>query len=592
MKAVIFNSGLGSRMGKLTSNKPKCMVELYNGETIFERQLRILGECGITEFVITTGPYREQLVKKASLYPEYKITWVDNPNYMNTNYIVSMNNAYAYLDEEILLLHGDLVFNRGLIKKLLADKRKSLCLFHETKELPKKDFKGRFKDGILKEVSVSVFGEDCYAFQPLYKLGREDIALWKKEVARFVQAGKTNVYAEEALNNITDGISIYGMSYRDDYIEEIDNEEDYVRVSEEIRFWDYREQHIEMNASFTDVLKRYVNTGEKMFAVCTKSQIKNLSVSMQDYDITIFSEYSPNPRYEEIQKGTELFRQGDYKTIISLGGGSAIDVAKCIKMHSTISESDFLNQKYIYNPVRHISIPTTAGTGSESTEIAVMYLKGEKKSVEHGSILPDVVILDDSLLSTLPDYQKKITMLDAFCQGIESYWSKGATKESKAYAAKCITLILENYKGYLHDSKGAVNNIMLAANYSGKAINISRTTSAHAMSYKLTSLYGIGHGHAVALCIMPIWRLLYHKSKRDESLYQTLQKLSLAMGFDRIEDSISQAEAMMQSLNLPPVKIKSDDIQMLANAVEPGRLSNNPVQFTLREIEDLYREMC
>ncbi len=238
MKAIIFNSGIGSRMGNLTKDKPKCMVKLYNGETIFERQIRILSECGINDFIVTTGPYKESIIETADKYSELNFTFVENSNYMNTNYIVSMNNACKFLDDNVLLMHGDLVFNKRLIEKILRDKRESICLFNEKKELPKKDFKGKFQGNILKEVSVDIFDDNCYAFQPLYKLSKKNIKMWKKKVAEFVKNGNTKVYAEEALNKITDKITIYGMSYKDDYIEEIDNEDDYNRVSKEIKLFD------------------------------------------------------------------------------------------------------------------------------------------------------------------------------------------------------------------------------------------------------------------------------------------------------------------------------------------------------------------
>ena len=244
MKAIIFNSGLGSRMGNLTSNKPKGMVELYNGETVFERQIRILSDCGIKDFIITIGPFKEQLYEVADKFKNLNFQFVANENYKNTNYIVSMNNANEYLNDDVLLLHGDLVFNKSLVIKLLENKNKSVCLYNEEKALPEKDFKGRFKDNKLLEVSVNIFDDDCYAFQPLYKLEKNDLQLWKEKVAEFVKAGNVRVYAENALNEITDNMSIYGMSYKDDYIDEIDNEEDYIRVSSEIKHSDYKEQEI------------------------------------------------------------------------------------------------------------------------------------------------------------------------------------------------------------------------------------------------------------------------------------------------------------------------------------------------------------
>lgn len=246
MKAIIFNSGIGSRMGDLTKDKPKCMVELYNGETIFERQIRILSSCGINEFIVTTGLYKERLVDVSKNYKHLDFKFVENLNYKDTNYIVSMNNCYDLLNEDVILLHGDLVFNEQLIHKIINNKNKSVCLYNEEKELPQKDFKARFHNNILKEVSISIFDKNCYAFQPLYKLSKEDIYAWKSKVKEFVENGQVNVYAENALNEITDKISIIGMSCKDDYIDEIDNQEDYNRVSNEIKYYDYQEQNIEI----------------------------------------------------------------------------------------------------------------------------------------------------------------------------------------------------------------------------------------------------------------------------------------------------------------------------------------------------------
>lgn len=238
MKAIIFNSGLGSRMNALTENNPKCMVKLYNGETIFERQIRILSSCGIKDFIITTGPFKEQLYSLCNSFENLNFTFVSNDEYKTTNYIVSMNNANKYLDDDVLMLHGDLVFNKNIILKLLDNKNTSVCLYNEEKPLPEKDFKGRFKSNKLIEVSVNIFDSDCYAFQPLYKLSKKDLQLWKNKVAEFVKMGNVKVYAENALNEITDKTNIYGMSYKDDYVEEIDNEKDYYRVSTEIEKYD------------------------------------------------------------------------------------------------------------------------------------------------------------------------------------------------------------------------------------------------------------------------------------------------------------------------------------------------------------------
>lgn len=132
MKALIFNSGIGKRMGELTKNSPKSMVKLLNGETIFERQIRILSECGIKDFVITTGPFEDQLVNvtKKDAYKNLSFKFVHNDLYAETNYIYSCYLAKKYLDDDLLTLHGDLVFNKNLVIKMLKDQRKSLGLIN------------------------------------------------------------------------------------------------------------------------------------------------------------------------------------------------------------------------------------------------------------------------------------------------------------------------------------------------------------------------------------------------------------------------------------------------------------------------------
>lgn len=591
MKVIIFNSGIGNRMGTLTKNNPKCMVKLYNGETIFERQIRILSDCGIKDFIVTTGPFKEQLYEIANKYKELNFNFVDNPEYGTTNYIVSMNYAYDFLDDDMLLLHGDLVFNKNLVFKVLNNKNKSVCLYNEEKELPEKDFKGRFKDNILKEVSINIFDSYCYAFQPLYKLSKNDITLWKNKVKEFVDKGITNVYAENALNEITKQISIYGMSYKDDYIDEIDNEQDYIRVSNEIKYFDYQEQKLENTDDYTSILSKYINKNENIFIVCGNILKENILNKLKNINsnITIFSDFTSNPKYEDIKKGIDLFKSTHCNKIISIGGGSTIDVAKCIKLFSTLDDdNDFLIDKFNYNNIVHIAIPTTSGTGSESTQIAVIYHNGKKLSIDHGSILPQIAILDYNFLTTLSDYQKKSTLLDALCQAIESYWSNGATNKSKEYSIKCIDLILENYKSYLSNNNISLKNMLLASNYSGRAINISRTTAPHSMSYKLTSLYNISHGHAVALCLIPCWNLLLKKSETNNGLKETLNSLSRVLNQNSILESINYISNLITELNLPKIEIKSSDLDNLVSSVNIERMNNNPIPFSKEELYNLY----
>ena len=147
--------------------------------------------------------------------------------------------------------------------------------------------------------------------------------------------------------------------------------------------------------------------------------------------------------------------------------------------------------------------------------------------------------------------------MDALCQCIESLWSKKATKESRKNALKGLKLFKENYKGYLSLDNEAIMNIQVAANYSGKAINISETTAAHAMSYKLTSLYNIPHGHAVAICMNSIFnnckvRIKYKDLDVKKIFYSVLDYFALSTN---VEISKEEFDILVESVN--PVRLKN-----------------------------------
>lgn len=594
MKALILNSGRGTRLGGLTAERPKCMLELNNGETILGRQLRLLGECGIREFVITTGPYPEQIEAVAEAFSGYQITLVPNPDYESTNYLVSMAYAKDCLAGDVLLLHGDLVFNKAIVQNLLDCKAASACLYHEEKPLPEKDFKAVFDGESLRQVGTGLFGAECYAFQPFYKLEHSVMSQWLEQIDRFILAGHVTVYAEEALNCLLDKLSITRLSYRDHYVEEIDNREDYIRVAEEIRSFDYQEQLIDCSGELGPALNKRLESwhARRLFVVCGSSAIAALKplLAAGGYDCVMFGGYRPNPELEDIKKGVRIFNDSGCDTIVSAGGGSTMDVAKAIKLLSAAhSEADFLANRHNYNPIRHLAIPTTGGSGSESTRFAVLYHQGVKQSIAHDSILPDAVILSARLLETLPDYHKKATLLDALCQAIESYWAKSAGGESQAYAAQAISLILSNYRGYFNHEEKAATQILLASNLSGRAINLSRTTLPHAMSYQLTKMYGISHGHAVGLCLGTVWQdLLTYRAHAPAHLDSTLESLGQLFGGSSAAEAVGIYRKLYDEMDLETPRAGLSRLSALAASVDSERSGNHPVSYDTAGVLRLY----
>ena len=322
-----------------------------------------------------------------------------------------------------------------------------------------------------------------------------------------------------------------------------------------------------------------------------------------------FSDFASNPLEESVLKGVDLFTKEACDTLVAVGGGSSIDVAKCIKLYAKVPETKL------------IAIPTTAGTGSESTRFAVIYAQGKKQSITDDCIVPDFAILEPSVLESLPLYQKKCTMMDALCQGLESWWSVNSTDASRTISRRAVQMILSNWHEYLASggthlsggvaARGHVNGrgptfgwegwseaepgrkvsapeaIMEAANLAGQAICITQTTAPHAFSYKLTSMYGLPHGHAVAICLPEIWDFILANIEKcsDPRGAQYLQDV-----FEEISQLITPEgfRALLAELELTAPSAAEGDIAILAASVNPIRLANNPVPISQQEAGEIY----
>ena len=234
MKALIMNSGLGSRMGDITSKHPKCMTEIDYNETIISRQLSLLKECGITEIVMTTG-YFDDILKEYcdKLGLNINITYVNNPKYRETNYIYSIYCAKDYLHDDIVMMHGDLVFTLNILKKIIQSD-KSVMTVSSTTPLPEKDFKAVIKDGKIEKVGVNFF-DSAMTAQPLYKIKKEDWEVWLNSMINFCENNNVKVYAENAFNEVSDKCLIYPIDIKDELCSEIDNPEDLKTVSNKLK---------------------------------------------------------------------------------------------------------------------------------------------------------------------------------------------------------------------------------------------------------------------------------------------------------------------------------------------------------------------
>ncbi len=317
--------------------------------------------------------------------------------------------------------------------------------------------------------------------------------------------------------------------------------------------------------------------------------------------ITEFSDFTPNPLYESVVKGVRLFRSEACDAIFAVGGGSAMDVAKCIKLYSNMEgdgeDGSFLRQKAEPNAIPFLAMPTTAGTGSEATRYAVIYYEGNKQSVTSESFIPETVLMDPNALKTLPVYQKKSTMMDALCHAVESFWSVNSTQESREYSRAAIRGVLENMEGYLAGTPEGNAGMLMAAHTAGKAINITQTTAGHAMCYKITSLFHAAHGHAAILCDRVLFDWMIRNTGKcidprgEAYLKETLDEIGRAMGCADAEGGAAKLQEIFKGLELPVPHASGEEFEELKTSVNPVRLKNHPIALDIDTIDALYHRI-
>ncbi len=235
MKALILNSGLGSRMGDYTKTHPKCMTDLVNGQTIIEMQLRLLVNNGINEVVITTGYYDKVLEDYCkSLNLPIKFYFIKNPIYDQTNYIYSIYCAREILtDDDLILMHGDLVFEQCVLKKVIDNKR-SCMVVSSTTPLPEKDFKAVISNDKILKVGIEFF-ENVITAQPLYKLNSCDWQIWLDKIIEFCENNQRKCYAENAFNQVSDKCNVYMLDVKNHLCVEVDTPSDLISVNNKLK---------------------------------------------------------------------------------------------------------------------------------------------------------------------------------------------------------------------------------------------------------------------------------------------------------------------------------------------------------------------
>lgn len=319
-----------------------------------------------------------------------------------------------------------------------------------------------------------------------------------------------------------------------------------------------------------------------------------------------WSEFDPNTSAADLFAGLTTLHHVDPDVVIAIGGGSAMDLAKLMcgfdgVADATALESAIASGHRLEDRQRAlILVPTTAGTGSEATHFSTVYVGSNKHSVAGKGLRPDAVILDPELCLSASAYQKATSGLDAVAQAIESLWAVAATPTSRRFARRALRNLMPNIEAFVQ--RATIDNataMSIGSHLAGRAIDISKTTAAHALSYSLTQKYGVSHGHAVGLTLGGFIEAHVAPSPErlqpsvDPSLHarvmeDILGRLSAETGSDGALRFGELMDRLGLAVNLSDVGVATSEQRAeIAASVNAERLGNNPVVFDHADLSAL-----
>lgn len=317
---------------------------------------------------------------------------------------------------------------------------------------------------------------------------------------------------------------------------------------------------------------------------------------------TVFDDTVANPTVENVENARELYVKNLCTATVAVGGGSAIDCAKAVgariaRKNKPISKMEGILQILRKTPFL-ISVPTTAGTGSEVT--VTMVITDEKTHhkfpISDFCLIPDVAVLDPLATKTLPEHIVATTGMDALTHAVEAYIGNSTTKNTRHDAVFALKLIFENiYTVYeTNEASDARANMLYASFLAGRTFSKSYVGYCHAVAHSLGGKYNIPHGLANAV-LLP-----YTLREYGDRVYKKLWQLSVETGLcdkntsykDGCEIFISKIEEMNKRMNIPSKLkgIKKEDIPSLAKSAdkEANPLYPVPVLMGAKELEKLY----
>jgi alcohol dehydrogenase class IV len=350
----------------------------------------------------------------------------------------------------------------------------------------------------------------------------------------------------------------------------------------------------------TGAARVFLVTGRASFSASGASKI--VAALERSSTVIRWSDFDPNTDVVDLWSGLSEMRRAGADAVVGIGGGSVMDMAKLLCVYRDIeSEADLHTAIRSGESVTTRSIPlmlapTTSGSGSEATHFAVVYIGADKFSIAGSGLRADATALDPTLALSGSAHQRATSGMDAVCQAIESRWAAGGTRRSRRYAEFALRLLLADLEQFVA-SPNLQNSraVQLGSHLAGRAIDISKTTAAHALSYGITKRYGVDHGNAAALTLG--YFIVDHASP-DVQLQDSVDPSDHAAAMSFIVDALGAQDGasartnfvgLLDRLGLPSTLTavgyeSPDELIDLAATVNAQRLGNNPAVYSADDL--------
>lgn len=331
----------------------------------------------------------------------------------------------------------------------------------------------------------------------------------------------------------------------------------------------------------------------------------------RDVALRRWAEHQPNPTVEDVTAGLAVARAHAPDLIVGIGGGSTLDTAKIVAAFTAVDDGSDVGrvarriEEQAAAATRDVGlmlVPTTSGSGAQVTHFATVYVGTTKHSVAGAALLPDRIVLDPALAMSGSAHHRAASGIDALAQAIESLWAVGGDATSRADAVAAIRMLLPALVRFTHAPDDADAEAMATGSQlAGVAINRSRTTVPHALSYALTQQVGLAHGHAVAHTLPAV--LARHLAADAADIVgigvsehrRNMDRLLDTLDVRDADEAVARVESIVRDLGLrdpersahPAIVDRVDD---LARSIDPVRTGNNPVAFTHDELRAILLE--